>query len=63
VSTTPENQVGYCKPPKEHQFKKGVCPNPGGRGKKKPLQLAEDFQRVLSEPAATQRPMPRKDPC
>jgi hypothetical protein len=49
VSTTQKNQVGYCKPPKEHQFKPGVCPNPRGRGKKKPLQLADDFQRVLSE--------------
>jgi hypothetical protein len=49
VSTTQKNQVGYCRPPKEHQFKPGVCPNPRGRGKKKPLQLADDFQRVLSE--------------
>jgi hypothetical protein len=23
----------YCKPPKEHQFKKGVSPNPGGKPK------------------------------
>jgi hypothetical protein len=52
VSTTQKNQIGYCRPPKEHQFKPGVCPNPRGRGKKKPLQLSDDFQRVLSEPAA-----------
>lgn len=26
-------QVGYCAPPVEHQFKKGVCPNPKGRPK------------------------------
>jgi hypothetical protein len=51
VSTIQKNQVGYCRPPKEHQFKPGVCPNPRGRGKKKPLQLSDDFQRVLSEPA------------
>jgi hypothetical protein len=49
VSTTQENQVGYCKPPKEHQFKKGICPNPKGRGKKKPSKLAEDVREVLSE--------------
>ena len=26
-------EVGYGKPPKHSQFKKGVCPNPRGRGK------------------------------
>jgi len=52
VSTTQKNQVGYCKPPKEHQFKKGICPNPKGRGKKKPPMLAEDIREVLSEPTS-----------
>lgn len=26
-------RVGYCSPPVEHQFRKGVCPNPKGRPK------------------------------
>jgi hypothetical protein len=29
-----EYEVGYKKPPKHTQFKKGVCANPKGRGKK-----------------------------
>lgn len=28
-------EVGYGKPPREHQFKPGVSPNPSGRPKKK----------------------------
>jgi hypothetical protein len=43
------NDVGYGRPPKEHQFRKGVCPNPAGRrgkGTKKASKVAE----VLSEP-------------
>ncbi|HTN15454.1 MAG TPA: DUF5681 domain-containing protein [Sphingomonadaceae bacterium] len=26
-------RVGYCSPPVEHRFKKGICPNPKGRPK------------------------------
>lgn len=29
------SDVGYCKPPTEHQWAKGHCPNPAGRGGKK----------------------------
>ena len=32
-------EVGYCKPPIATRFKKGVCPNPAGRGKKAPPAL------------------------
>src|SRR5579872_5984364 len=27
-------EIGYGKPPKHSRFKKGVCPNPHGRGKR-----------------------------
>jgi Family of unknown function (DUF5681) len=31
---TPKYKVGYCKPPKHTQFKKGVSGNPSGRPKR-----------------------------
>jgi Family of unknown function (DUF5681) len=40
--------VGYGKPPKHSQFKKGVCPNPQGRGKRGELPLREILDRVLN---------------
>lgn len=41
--------VGYGKPPKVHQFKKGKSGNPGGRPKRKPPDAA-DFAAILNEP-------------
>jgi hypothetical protein len=38
--------VGYAKPPKHAQFKKGVCPNPHGRGKRRDLKVAEILDRI-----------------
>jgi hypothetical protein len=32
--------VGYGRSPKHSQFKKGVCPNPRGRGKRRDLEFA-----------------------
>src|SRR3984893_10936713 len=40
--------VGYGKPPKHAQFKKGVCPNPHGRGKCRELKVAEILNEVLN---------------
>ena len=40
--------VGYGKPPKHSQFKKGVCPNPKGRGKRGDLPLREILDSVLN---------------
>src|ERR1700720_2368224 len=41
--------VGYGKPPKHARFKKGVCPNPHGRGKRRDLKVAEILNKVLAE--------------
>ena len=38
-------EVGYGKPPREHRFKKGVCPNPAGRGKR---QLGKPGELISS---------------
>ena|SRR3984893_7173348 len=40
--------VGYGKPPKHSQFKKGVCPNPAGRGKRCELEVGEILNKVLN---------------
>ena len=40
--------VGYGRPPKHSQFKKGVCPNPRGRGKRGNLQIGEIMKRVMN---------------
>jgi hypothetical protein len=39
--------VGYGKPPKHSQFKKGVCSNPSGRRKHRNLPVVEIMQKVL----------------
>jgi hypothetical protein len=44
--------VGFGKPPRQHQFKKGVCPNRRGRGKAKRLDAGEIFERVMDLPTA-----------
>jgi Family of unknown function (DUF5681) len=45
-----EYEIGYGKPPKHSQFKKGVCPNPRGRGKRRDLQVGETMEKVLYAP-------------
>src|ERR1700730_4306369 len=40
--------VGYGKPPKHSQFKKGVCPNPAGRGKRRDRKVGEIMTKVLN---------------
>ena len=40
------NQVGYCRPPKQHQFKPGQSGNPNGRSKGMPT-----LQEVMTKEA------------
>lgn len=46
--------VGNCQAPKEHRFKKGVCPNPNGRRGKK-----ETPMKLPTIPSSTQRELLR----
>src|SRR4051794_10236699 len=41
-------EVGYKKPPRHSQFKKGVCANREGRRKKKVLKESEAIRKVLN---------------
>ena len=50
INNSNQYEVGYGKPPKSGQFKKGVSGNPRGRKKKiVPCSLFEAFQLELSE--------------
>jgi Family of unknown function (DUF5681) len=42
-------EVGYGRPPVHTRFKKGVCPNPKGRGKRDSTGMAKIIHNVLSE--------------
>ena len=46
---TGDYDVGYCRPPKAHQFPKDTSGNPGGAPKKK-KQKQVDVAAVLNEP-------------
>jgi hypothetical protein len=45
-----EYEIGYGKPPKHTQFKKGVCPNPKGRGKRHAADVDEIMAKFLDAP-------------
>jgi hypothetical protein len=42
-------EIGYGKPPKHSQFKKGLCPNPRGRPRRHGLSIGVFVRDVLSE--------------
>jgi hypothetical protein len=43
-------EVGYGKPPRHSRFKKGVCPNPSGRGKRsEPIEFWQIIDKVLHD--------------
>ncbi len=46
---TGDYEVGYCKPPRQHQFPKGQSGNPGGPPKSKKRGLT-DVSEILNEP-------------
>ena len=43
-----EEEKGYGKPPKKHQFKKGVSGNPRGRPKGK-TSLLDDLNKIVNQ--------------
>ena len=43
-----DESVGYCKPPRHTRFRKGVCPNPKGRGRRETNSAAEAINVILS---------------
>jgi Family of unknown function (DUF5681) len=41
-------EVGYGKPPRHFQFKKGVCPNPRGRPRRRDTEIGDVVRSFLS---------------
>ena len=44
-------EIGYGKPPRHSQFKKGVCANPRGRPKRRDTQIGDVVRSFLSAKA------------
>ena len=51
---TGESSVGYGRPPKQHQFKKGQSGNPRGRPSRRPKVVSEgEILRMISNESIT----------
>jgi Family of unknown function (DUF5681) len=48
--THKQYEVGYCRPPKSTQFKKGVSGNCSGRPKKRESSPGQTFKKVFAAP-------------
>jgi hypothetical protein len=48
-------EVGYGKPPKQHQFKKGISGNPRGR-KKKDTTIRSIMKKIIAETVTAKTP-------
>ena len=46
-----EYEIGYGKPPRHSQFKKGVCANPSGRPKRRDTEIGDIVRGFLSAEA------------
>jgi len=46
-----EYEIGYGKPPRHSQFKKGVCANPSGRPKRRDIEIGNIVGSFLSAEA------------
>jgi hypothetical protein len=49
--TMADYEIGYGKPPRHSQFKKGVCANPPGRPRRRNTQIGEVVHSFLSAEA------------
>jgi hypothetical protein len=54
-------EIGYGKPPKHSQFKKGVCANPRGRPRRRDTQIGEVVRDFLSGIVRKGEPKRRQD--
>ena len=56
-----EHEIGYGKPPRHSQFKKGVCANPSGRPKRRDTEIGDVVRTFLSAEARYREGANEKD--
>jgi hypothetical protein len=50
MSRSREHEIGYGRPPKATQWKKGQSPNPGGQSSRRSIDDAETIRKLLLTP-------------